>query len=150
MAIVGFPDGTRVRASSFSHRRVDDPERTFGLYLDARWEPTWPATVVDWEDFGLPENPDLAAQQIAEAFGRARGGELVEVGCLGGSGRTGTVLACMAVLAGVPPTEAVAWVRASYRPEAVETADQEAWVRWFAQWVDARRRANPGDTGPPS
>jgi hypothetical protein len=150
MAIVGFPDGTRVRASSFSDRRVDDPERTFGLYLDARWEPTWPATVVDWEDFGLPENPDLAAQQIAEAFGRARGGELVEVGCLGGSGRTGTVLACMAVLAGVPPTEAVAWVRASYRPEAVETADQEAWVRWFAQWVDARRRANPGDTGPPS
>ena len=89
------------------------------------------------EDFGLPTNPELAARQIVEAFGRARGGELVEVGCLGGSGRTGTVLACMAVLAGVPQAEAVAWVRANYRPQAVETADQEAWVRWFADWVDA-------------
>lgn len=142
MAIVGFPDGTRVRASSISDRCADDPERAFGLYLDARWEPTWPATLIDWEDFGLPEDPELAAQQIVEAFGRGRDGGLVEVGCLGGSGRTGTVLACMAVLAGVPPAEAVAWVRVSYRPEAVETVEQEAWVRWFAEWVDA----HPGAT----
>ena len=56
----------------------------------------------------------------------------MEVGCLGGSGRTGTALACMAVLAGVPAAEAVPWVRAAYRPEAVETAEQEAWVQWFA------------------
>jgi hypothetical protein len=47
------------------------------------------------------------------------------------------MLACMAVLAGVPPVEAVAWVRATYRPEAVETIDQEAWVQWFAEWLDA-------------
>ena len=142
MAIVGFPDGTRVRASSISERCVDDPERKFGLYLDAQWEPTWPATVVDWENFGLPTNSELAAQQIVDAFDRAWRGELVEVGCLGGRGRTGTALACMAVLAAVPLAEAVAWVRASYRPEAVETADQEAWVRWFAEWADAQ----PGTT----
>lgn len=135
MAIVCFPDGTRVRASSISDRRVDDPERTFGLYLDGHWQPTWPATVVDWKDFGLPENRELAAQQIVEAFGQAQQGGLVEVGCLGGSGRTGTVLACMAVLAGVPATKAVAWVRVAYRREAVETADQEAWVQWFAEWA---------------
>ena len=42
----------------------------------------------------------------------------------------------MAVLAGVPSGQAVAWVRASYRPEAVETADQEAWVGWFAEWAE--------------
>jgi hypothetical protein len=41
----------------------------------------------------------------------------------------------MAVLAGVPPTEAVPWVRAAYRPEAVETAEQEAWIQWFAGWA---------------
>jgi Swiss Army Knife protein, DSP-PTPase phosphatase domain len=143
MAIVGFPDGTRVRASSISDRCADDPERAFGLYLDAHWEPTWPATLIDWEDFGLPEDPELAAQQIVESFGRRRDGGLVEVGCLGGSGRTGTVLACMAVLAGLPPPEAVEWVRANYRPGAVETVEQEAWVRWFAEWVDA----HPGATG---
>ena len=140
MPIVRFPDGTRVRASSISDRCIDDPERMYGLYLDPRWEPSWPATLIDWEDFGLPEKPELAAQQIADAFGRARQGELVEVGCLGGSGRTGTVLACMAVLAGVPDAEAVAWVRAEYRPEAVETVEQEAWVRWFADWAAAARR----------
>jgi len=54
---------------------VGDPERTYGLYLDPRWQPTWPATMVDGEDFGLPENPELAAQQITDAFGRARQGE---------------------------------------------------------------------------
>jgi hypothetical protein len=72
MWIVGFPDGTRVRASSISDRCADDPERAFGLYLDARWEPTWPATLIDWEDFGLPEDPELAAQQIV---GRSDEGE---------------------------------------------------------------------------
>ena len=132
MAIVTFPDGSRVRASSLAERREDDPERAFGLYLDARWEPSWPADVVAWPDFGLPAEPEVAAGQINDAFSRARRGELVEVGCLGGSGRTGTALACMAVLAGVPAAEAVPWVRAAYRPEAVETPEQEAWVQWFA------------------
>jgi len=135
VAIVTFPDGTRVRASSLADRREDDSERAFGLYLDRNWAPSWPADVVDWPDFGLPDEPEVAARQITDAFLRARRGELVEVGCLGGSGRTGTVLACMAVLAGVPPAEAVSWVRSAYRPTAVETAEQEAWVDWFAGWA---------------
>jgi hypothetical protein len=41
----------------------------------------------------------------------------------------------MAVLAGVPSSDAVEWVRAAYRPEAVETVEQERWVDWFAQWT---------------
>jgi protein-tyrosine phosphatase len=130
--IVTFPDGSRVRASSIFDRCVDDPERSFGLYLDARWQPSWPADLIEWEDLGLPEDAESAARMIEAAFMRARRGELVEVGCLGGIGRTGTVLACMAVLAGVPPAKAVAWVRDAYNPEAVETAEQENWVHWFA------------------
>jgi len=59
---------------------------------------------------------------------RARAGERVEVGCLGGHGRTGTALAWLAILAGLDPATAVAWVRANYCPYAVETADQEAFV----------------------
>ena len=132
MAIVAFPDGSRVRAVSLADRRADDPERAYGLYLDERWAPTWRADVIAWPDFGLPAEPEVAASQITDAFLRARRGELVEVGCLGGSGRTGTVLACMAVLAGVSPAEAVPWVRAAYRQEAVETDEQKAWVQWFA------------------
>ena len=130
--LVTFPDGTRVRASALSARVEDDGERTFGLYMDAKWRPTWPAELIDWEDFGLPADRDRAAEQIRAAYARAARGELVEVGCVGGLGRTGTVLACMAVLAGVPAGDAVAWVREHYDAHAVETPEQEQWVQWFA------------------
>jgi hypothetical protein len=132
---VVFPDGTVVRASSLSERVEHDPTRSFGLYLDMRWLPTWPAEVVEWPDFGLPADPGRAADQIVAAFERARRGDVVEVGCVGGLGRTGTVLACMAVLAGEPPSSAVDWVRREYDPAAVETIEQEHWVRWFADRV---------------
>jgi hypothetical protein len=129
---VRFPDGTLVRASALSERRERDPQRDYGLYLDPGWRPTWPADVVPWKDLGLPLDPEVAATRIRDAFLRAKRGERVEVGCRFGLGRTGTVLACMAVLAGVPPTHAVAWVRQHYRRAAVETPEQEAWVLWFA------------------
>lgn len=129
---VTFPDGTVIRASSIAERDDDDPSRDFGLYLDSRWAPTWPAEVIDWPDFGLPADPERAASQIEQAFARARDGETVEIGCLGGLGRTGTVLACFAVVAGVAAPDAVAWVRRTYRPEAVETDAQSDWVAWFA------------------
>jgi hypothetical protein len=127
-----LPDGTRIRASSIYEREEDDPTRDFGLYLDERWEPTWPAEIVAWPDFGLPSHPEQAVAQIQAAYARARGGESVEIGCLGGLGRTGTVLSCLAVLAGVDSSEAVGWVRRNYRPEAVESVEQEQWVEWFA------------------
>ena len=62
------------------------------------------------------------------ALDRARGGELVEIGCLGGHGRTGTALACLAILTGIPADEAVPWVRANYCARGVETIEQEAFV----------------------
>jgi hypothetical protein len=147
VAVVLFPDGSRVRASSLLDRRVSDSDRTYGLYADARWEPTWPADVIAWRDFGVPEDPLTAAKQIERAFDRARRGELIEVGCLGGRGRTGTVLACMAVLAGVPSSDAVQWVRAAYRPDAVETAEQEQWVQWFADWTRSAPRSGRHGVG---
>jgi hypothetical protein len=76
VAIVTFPDGSRVRAASLADRRSEDSERAYGLYLDVRWAPTWPADVIDWPDFGLPAESDVAARQIKDAFLRARRGEL--------------------------------------------------------------------------
>ncbi len=110
MRFVQFPDGAQVRAAALSDRRERDDWRQFGLYLDPAWCPSWPADIIDWKDFGLPKSPAQAAKQIRAAFERVKGGERVEVGCKGGLGRTGTVLACMAVLAGVPTEEAVGWV----------------------------------------
>ncbi len=62
---------------------------------------------------------------------RARAGQRVEIGCYGGHGRTGTALACLAILCGQAPGEAVGWVRAGYCERAVETDEQEAFVRNF-------------------
>jgi hypothetical protein len=42
------------------------------------------------------------------------------------------VIACMAVLAGHPAGDAVAWTRTHYRPRAVETRGQRRWIAWFA------------------
>jgi len=135
--VVRFPDGTIVLASALEARVEVDENRDFGLYMDPAWAPTWDAELIDWPDFGLPANPDTAADRIISAFDRAKAGERVEVGCVGGLGRTGTVLACMAILSGVPTDRAVDWVRAHYDPGAIETAEQEAWVLWFARRIES-------------
>jgi protein-tyrosine phosphatase len=90
------------------------------------WETRW----IRWPDFGLPRDRAAAAEVLLEAWRRAAD-ERVEIACGGGRGRTGTALACLAVLDGVPPAEAVAYVRANYDPHAVETPWQKAYVRKF-------------------
>jgi len=132
MARVRFPDGTSVQAVGIDDRDPENPARDFGLYFDPLWRPTWPAEVVVWGGLGVPQEPERAAAQICQVFARAQRGERVEIGCVGGLGRTGTALACMAILAGVPPGSAVAWVRTHYDPHAVDTSEQEDWVLWFA------------------
>jgi hypothetical protein len=134
---VVFPDGTRIRASSIVERDEDASGRDFGLYMDPRWNPSWPAEIIDWRDFGVPTDGARAAAQIRSAFTRAKSGQGVEIGCIGGLGRTGTVLGCMAVLAGVSSEDAVEWVRRNYRPRAIETLDQANWIDWFAQATES-------------
>jgi protein-tyrosine phosphatase len=92
-------------------------------------------TILAWPDFGVPTDRDAAAGAIRKAFDEAHAGRRVEVGCASGIGRTGTVLACMAILAGVQVEDSIDWVRANYRPGAVETGDQERWVHWFGAWM---------------
>ncbi len=57
--------------------------------------------------------------------------ERVEIACPGGRGRTGTALACLAVLEGLPGREAIAYVRRHYEPRAVETLWQRRFVTNF-------------------
>jgi protein-tyrosine phosphatase len=138
MRFVRFPDGTEVRAASLPDRVEHDSWRHFGLYMDEAWRPSWESYVIRWQDFGLPYSNAEAVDQILGTFTRAKAGQHVEVGCIGGLGRTGTVLACMAVLAGVVPNEAVAWVRQNYDRRAVENREQEQWVLRFAGEVKHR------------
>jgi hypothetical protein len=132
-SLVVLPDGTEITAVSFDgadpYGREQPPD--FGLYLDPRWQPPWTHDHLDWPDFGVPDDAARVVAALRSVLDRARAGQRVEVGCLGGHGRTGTVLGCLAVLTGHPPGEAVAWVRARYCADAVETAEQERFVVGF-------------------
>ena len=61
---------------------------------------------VEWPDYGLPADPGAMREALVEVWERADR-ERVEVGCMGGRGRTGTALAYIAVLDGVPADQAV-------------------------------------------
>jgi hypothetical protein len=129
-APVALPDGTTVVPVSYldadPYSRDHPPD--YGLYLDPRWAPPWPHDHLHWPDFGIPAEPLAAMAALTSLLDRARNGQCVEIGCLGGHGRTGTALACLAVLTGQPPGDAVGWVRAHYCAHAVETDGQAAFV----------------------
>ncbi len=127
--VVELPAGRRIRGRGLRHPLPDGPSPEFGVYLLGRdpgpfdWEHRW----VRWPDFRTPASTDDAVAALREAFRRA-GSERVEIACGGGVGRTGTALAAIAVLAGIPPDEAVDWVRRHYHSRAVETPWQRRWV----------------------
>lgn len=128
---VRLPDGTMVVAASHDERYERDVVPSFGLYLDARWSPPWRHEHVAWPDFGLPADVPRFRRQLDDLLRRSRSGQPVEVGCAGGHGRTGTLLGCAVVLSGGDPGSAVEWVRSAYCEGAVETPEQERFVRTF-------------------
>lgn len=125
-----LPDGSTIVAVSYDsadpYRRERLPD--FGLYLDPLWKPSWPYAHIAWPDFGVPDQPDTVAPALCDLRERAHRGQRVELGCLGGHGRTGSALAWLVVLTGHPPGDAVAWVRHNYCKQAVETPAQEQFI----------------------
>jgi hypothetical protein len=130
--VLRLPSGRLLRGRALGRPLPSGPAPTFGLYLGGRAAPAlpWPARWLRWGDFRLPSDRAAARATMAEALALA-GSERVEVACHGGRGRTGTALACIAVLDGVAPAEAVAFVRAGYDPRAVETPWQASYVAGF-------------------
>jgi hypothetical protein len=104
----------------------------FSVFLLAERPPPvdWDERWVRWPDFRLPADRDDARAALVEAWQRCAD-ERVEVACLGGRGRTGTALACIAVLDGVPSVDAVDFVRRNYHRRAVETRGQRRFVAQF-------------------
>ncbi len=130
--VIEMPDGTTLRGRGLQRPLPEGALPTFGLYLLGKepatmdWETQW----LEWLDFGLPRDTKAASDAFVEAHRRARF-ERVEIACGGGRGRTGAALACIAVIAGVPPHAAVDYVRRRYHPRAVETPFQRRFVRRF-------------------
>ncbi|MFD6095621.1 protein phosphatase [Nocardiopsis flavescens] len=131
--VLRLPSGRLVRGRPLARPVPEGPGPDLGVYLLGRTPPPvpWESRWVRWPDFRLPADPAALARELAGALERA-GQERVEFACLGGRGRTGTALSCLAVLDGVPAAEAVAYVREHYSPHAVETRRQERFVADFA------------------
>jgi protein-tyrosine phosphatase len=130
--VLRFPSGRLIRGRALSRPLPPGPTPSFALYLLGREPPpvAWQARWLRWPDFRLPADHAAAVEALREAWARA-GRERVEIACSGGRGRTGTALACLAVLDGVPADEAVAYVRAHYSRHAVETPWQRRFVSRF-------------------
>ncbi|WKU43402.1 protein phosphatase [Streptomyces sp. VNUA116] len=130
--ILQLPSGRLVRGRGLRRPLPAGPAPAFAVYLLGKRPPEvpWEAAWLRWPDFRLPGSPAEARAVLGAAWARAAA-ERVEIACAGGRGRTGTALACLAVLDGVPADRAVAYVRHHYDPRAVETPWQKRYVRRF-------------------
>jgi len=110
----GVPDlGSRAQAAGLTYHRVPVPDQDTPDAADA-------IELVQW---------------CREATAR---GEAVVVTSMGGLGRSGTVVACCLVAAGMSPEAAIAAVRTARGPRALETIAQENFVVTFASTTPRR------------
>jgi hypothetical protein len=131
--VLRLPSGRLIRGRGLRRPEPSGATPTFGVYLLGRTPPavTWESRWVRWPDFWLPSDRTQASEALHAAWENAATGR-VEIACSGGRGRTGTALACLAIIDGVPAPEAVAYVRQHYHPSAVETPWQKRYVARFA------------------
>ena len=124
--LVALPGGARVRG-----RRLGDPASPadFALVLAGGPAPGLAPPAHPLAGLLGPQRPRRRPRRPPRGPPPRRAGERVEVACRGGVGRTGTALAALAVLDGLSPDQAVAWVRGSYHRRAVETPWQRRWLR---------------------
>ena len=125
--------------------QTESPDR--GVYLDLAWDGVpWTHDLVAWPDFGVIAADEAAAlaRQIASDVAAGR---FVDIGCLGGHGRTGTLLA---VVIGIgeqlQAADAFRAVRERYCPRAIETVAQARFV--FEALLEAPPPAEAFVTGP--
>jgi hypothetical protein len=143
---IEIAEGIVIRCSAWYDRplqvRWDYPK--VGLYFDNAWlgdrsfvSRGWHGpniahrgefAVIGWPDYDIPNQFAKAVEALEYALNKAGDGIEVEIGCLGGHGRTGTALASMLVLLGEEPDDAMHWVWKNYCDRAIETPDQERWV----------------------
>ena len=130
--VLRLPSGRMVRGRGVTRPVPTGPVPDMGLYLLADEPPAvaWDSRWLRWPDFGLPADRDQVLPVLTEVWQRAAT-ERVEVACLAGRGRTGTALACLAIIDGVPPGRAVRFVREHYNWRAVETFRQRRFVARF-------------------
>ena len=132
VGVLRLASGRLVRGRGLRRGLPPGAAPSFAVYLLGTVPPAvaWESRWVRWPDFRLPHDRAEAVRVLREAWERSTA-ERIEIACGGGIGRTGTALACLAVLDGVPADRAVAFVRQHYHPRAVETPWQKRYVTRF-------------------
>lgn len=149
-------EGLRVYASAWMDRPHQEqvlPAAGFrgdpdvGFYLDSRWGSdlllvspgtTGPFTrmkrsstkvvVFPWPDYGVPRDAKVLWRCLDWILKQVEAGKIVEIGCIGGHGRTGSVLAALLVHQGMTSEGAIRRVWRRYCEEAIESQRQIAFL----------------------
>lgn len=123
-----------------------------GFYLDAKWASSTivaspgaklpfaraprdrgQVVIYPWEDWGVPDNITGLRRALMWLQEQVHEGKVVEIGCMGGHGRTGTALACVLLLQGVNAKKAINRIWNSYCDEAIESQRQIEFINAFAK-----------------
>ncbi len=123
ISAVGFADFLKNPIAGNEEARQLLPEALF------TFKPV-PCIGIEWPDRGTPNLPREWWVMMAKVIRGMPKGSKVGLCCMGGHGRTGTMLAILAVLLGQVKKGKcpVAWVRKNYCKEAVESNSQADYV----------------------
>lgn len=132
--VLQLPSGSVVRGRALRDPMPGGPWPDLGVYLQGKdpggfdWDSRW----VRWPDFWLPSDSKELEVVLREVLRRCAT-ERVEIACTGGVGRTGTALACLVALDGLPGDAAIDYVRRQYSPRAMETPWQKRFAKTFVK-----------------
>ena len=137
---------------SGSLKKEDRPDITMGCYLDDTWmkarvmftsdfrpdnnfsqlfkENDYPYIIVNWSDMGVVPLTDFS-EIVAWCMTQIKHGEKLDIACVGGHGRTGTLLAGILLLQNYTADEAIDKVRKEHCNRAIETVAQEQLIKQY-------------------
>ena len=127
--VITFPSGARIRGRPIHYYKTCRNSPDHILILSCfypRHPPKAEVHWIKWPDFCLPVNTLKTRHALELTLERATYSR-VDIACRGGVGRTGTALACIAILDGMDPVSALNFIRDTYHPRAAETP----WQRWY-------------------
>lgn len=142
-------DGLDIFASAYRDvKYITDEAVDIGVYLYSSWAVgTMMATpgidldldypyhtqqvIVDWPDFSVPKKDVPMVKLVHWILTKLAEGKSLEIGCMGGHGRTGTMLSCLLAAQGLTPGKAIARVRKDHCEKAVENSKQAKYVAEF-------------------
>ena len=140
-------EGLQIHASShrgYSSKKAEEgPDIGLGVYLDPIWfekgqflltpgisvpwapAAAFPKVLVPWPDRKAPgAELDTMLEALAWVLEELGKGVVIETGCWGGHGRTGTMLAGLLAMQGINPLDAINRVWETYCPQAIEDVSQ--------------------------